>query len=188
VLALLSLTASAFVELARGGVQAARLSAAAAPAIQRLASAHAMVRGRGRAAHAPRTNQPGWPAGCGCARAGLSGLACGLACRLTDHRAAAAAAATASRAARLGCEGPTPRAASAWPVRRPLRPLWPAVWTEIYLCDVCSCQEILRRNGRGQLRVGWMPRAWRRPWRMVGGSDGACAEAAFDHDQNPSSD
>eukprot|EP01047_Picozoa_sp_COSAG01_P058649 COSAG01_NODE_6937_length_3431_cov_20.894358_1_plen_59_part_00 len=24
-----------------------------------------------------------------------------------------------------------------------------AVFTEIYLCDVCSCQEILRRNGRG---------------------------------------
>jgi hypothetical protein len=26
-----------------------------------------------------------------------------------------------------------------------------AVLTEIYLCNVCSCQEILRRNGRGQL-------------------------------------
>eukprot|EP01047_Picozoa_sp_COSAG01_P037290 COSAG01_NODE_2955_length_6799_cov_5.722090_3_plen_198_part_00 len=25
-----------------------------------------------------------------------------------------------------------------------------AVLTEIYLCSVCSCQEILRRNGRGQ--------------------------------------
>jgi hypothetical protein len=24
------------------------------------------------------------------------------------------------------------------------------VLTEIYLCNVCSCQEILRRNGRGQ--------------------------------------
>jgi pyrroline-5-carboxylate reductase len=24
-----------------------------------------------------------------------------------------------------------------------------AVMTEIYLCDVCSCQELLRRNGRG---------------------------------------
>jgi hypothetical protein len=24
-----------------------------------------------------------------------------------------------------------------------------AVFTEIYLCNVCSCQEILRRNGRG---------------------------------------
>jgi hypothetical protein len=24
-----------------------------------------------------------------------------------------------------------------------------AVLTEIYLCDVCSCQEILRRHGRG---------------------------------------
>jgi hypothetical protein len=23
--------------------------------------------------------------------------------------------------------------------------------TEIYLCGICSCQEILRRNGRGQL-------------------------------------
>jgi hypothetical protein len=26
-----------------------------------------------------------------------------------------------------------------------------AVLTEIYLCDVCSCHEILRRNGRGSL-------------------------------------
>jgi ATP-dependent RNA helicase RhlE len=25
-----------------------------------------------------------------------------------------------------------------------------AVLTEIYLCNVCSCQEILRHNGRGQ--------------------------------------
>eukprot|EP01047_Picozoa_sp_COSAG01_P071277 COSAG01_NODE_11021_length_2025_cov_19.414313_4_plen_149_part_00 len=25
-----------------------------------------------------------------------------------------------------------------------------AVLTEIYLCNVCSCQQILRRNGRGQ--------------------------------------
>jgi hypothetical protein len=25
-----------------------------------------------------------------------------------------------------------------------------AVLPEIYLCNVCSCQEILRRNGRGQ--------------------------------------
>jgi hypothetical protein len=25
--------------------------------------------------------------------------------------------------------------------------------TEIYLCNVCSCQEILRRNGRGQLEA-----------------------------------
>jgi hypothetical protein len=24
-----------------------------------------------------------------------------------------------------------------------------AVFTEIYLCNVCFCQEILRRNGRG---------------------------------------
>jgi hypothetical protein len=26
-----------------------------------------------------------------------------------------------------------------------------AVLTEIYLCNVCSCPEILRRNGRGQV-------------------------------------
>ena len=26
---------------------------------------------------------------------------------------------------------------------------WAAILTEIYLCNVCSCQEILRRNGRG---------------------------------------
>jgi hypothetical protein len=31
-----------------------------------------------------------------------------------------------------------------------LRPLWRPVLAEIYLCNVCSCQEILRRNGRGQ--------------------------------------
>jgi hypothetical protein len=37
-------------------------------------------------------------------------------------------------------------------VRRPLRPFWRAVLTEIYLCDVYSCQEILRRNGRVQER------------------------------------
>jgi hypothetical protein len=30
-------------------------------------------------------------------------------------------------------------------------PLWAAALTEIYLCDVCSCHEILRRNGRGQV-------------------------------------
>jgi hypothetical protein len=37
--------------------------------------------------------------------------------------------------------------------RRPLRPFWRAL-AEIYLCNVCSCQEMLRRNGRGQaLRV-----------------------------------
>jgi hypothetical protein len=35
-------------------------------------------------------------------------------------------------------------------VRQPLRPFWPAVLTEIYLCNPCSCQEISRRNGRGQ--------------------------------------
>jgi hypothetical protein len=29
-----------------------------------------------------------------------------------------------------------------------------AVLTEIYLCNVCSCQEILRRNGRGQSGAG----------------------------------
>jgi hypothetical protein len=28
-------------------------------------------------------------------------------------------------------------------------PFGGAVWTEIYLGNVCSCQEILRRNGRG---------------------------------------
>eukprot|EP01049_Picozoa_sp_SAG25_P015028 SAG25_NODE_2891_length_1331_cov_0.860390_1_plen_106_part_00 len=26
-----------------------------------------------------------------------------------------------------------------------------AILTEIYLCNVCSCQEIVRRNGRGQV-------------------------------------
>jgi hypothetical protein len=33
-----------------------------------------------------------------------------------------------------------------------------AILTEIYLCNVCSCQEILRRNGRGQETL----RSWRR--------------------------
>jgi hypothetical protein len=35
-------------------------------------------------------------------------------------------------------------------VRRPLRPFLAAILTEIYLCGICSCQERLRRNGRGQ--------------------------------------
>jgi hypothetical protein len=33
-------------------------------------------------------------------------------------------------------------------VRHPLRPFQAAVLTEIYRCNVCSCQEILRRHGR----------------------------------------
>ena len=37
-------------------------------------------------------------------------------------------------------------------VRRPLRPFWRAVLTEIYLCDVCSCQEILRRSATAASR------------------------------------
>eukprot|EP01047_Picozoa_sp_COSAG01_P034556 COSAG01_NODE_2602_length_7394_cov_2.281563_4_plen_139_part_00 len=35
-------------------------------------------------------------------------------------------------------------------MRRPLRPFWRPFSTEIDLCDACSCQEILRCNGRGQ--------------------------------------
>jgi hypothetical protein len=35
-------------------------------------------------------------------------------------------------------------------VRRPLRPFWRGGSTEIYLRNVCSCPETLRRNGRGQ--------------------------------------
>jgi hypothetical protein len=35
-------------------------------------------------------------------------------------------------------------------VRRPCCVLLGGRLAEIYLCDVCSCQEILRRNGRGQ--------------------------------------
>eukprot|EP01047_Picozoa_sp_COSAG01_P033534 COSAG01_NODE_2472_length_7625_cov_9.664895_4_plen_89_part_00 len=31
---------------------------------------------------------------------------------------------------------------------------WAAGLTEIYLCNVCSCQEISRRNGRGQGALG----------------------------------
>jgi hypothetical protein len=42
---------------------------------------------------------------------------------------------------------PTARATSTC---RATRPGAAAVLTEIYLCNVCSCQEILRRNGRGQ--------------------------------------
>eukprot|EP01047_Picozoa_sp_COSAG01_P001941 COSAG01_NODE_48_length_31904_cov_21.696997_25_plen_135_part_00 len=37
-------------------------------------------------------------------------------------------------------------------VRRPLCPFWRPVLTEIYLCGVCSGQEMLRRNGRGQVQ------------------------------------
>jgi phytoene dehydrogenase-like protein len=35
-----------------------------------------------------------------------------------------------------------------------LRPFWWPVLTEIYLCDVCCGQEILRRHGRGQTPCG----------------------------------
>jgi hypothetical protein len=36
-------------------------------------------------------------------------------------------------------------------VRRPLRPFWrPICLRFTYMCNVCSCQNILRRNGRGQ--------------------------------------
>jgi hypothetical protein len=50
-----------------------------------------------------------------------------------------------------------------------------AVLAEIYLCNVCSCQEMLRRNGRGQRtslsttrstwRRGRCGTAWRSTWR-----------------------
>jgi hypothetical protein len=43
-------------------------------------------------------------------------------------------------------------------VRRPLRPFWPAVLTGIYLGNVCSCQEMLRRHGRGQAWWWWTTR------------------------------
>jgi hypothetical protein len=36
-------------------------------------------------------------------------------------------------------------------VRRPSRRFLAAILTEIYRCNVCSCQEILRRNGHDQL-------------------------------------
>eukprot|EP01047_Picozoa_sp_COSAG01_P095911 COSAG01_NODE_26519_length_711_cov_1.573529_1_plen_119_part_10 len=39
-------------------------------------------------------------------------------------------------------------------VRRPLRAFWRPCLTEIYLCGVCSCPEILSRNGRGQAALG----------------------------------
>ena len=44
-----------------------------------------------------------------------------------------------------------------------------AFLTEIYLCNVCSCQEILRHNGRGQgdcdrLVRQWWVEAATRPW------------------------
>jgi hypothetical protein len=35
-------------------------------------------------------------------------------------------------------------------VGRPFASFCAAVLAEIYLCNVCSCQETLRRNGRGQ--------------------------------------
>jgi hypothetical protein len=41
--------------------------------------------------------------------------------------------------------------------------------TEIYLCNVCSCHEILRRNGRGQLMRGFLkknrPKGLRLLWQ-----------------------
>jgi hypothetical protein len=39
-------------------------------------------------------------------------------------------------------------------VRRPLRPFRLTVLTDIYLCNVCSCQEILRRNAAGSGAIG----------------------------------
>jgi hypothetical protein len=44
-------------------------------------------------------------------------------------------------------------------VRRLLRPLWSADLTEIYLCNACSCQEMLRRNGRCQELLDRLPPA-----------------------------
>jgi hypothetical protein len=38
-------------------------------------------------------------------------------------------------------------------VWRPSRPLWRPFSTEIYLCNVCSCQGMLRRSGRAQARA-----------------------------------
>jgi hypothetical protein len=58
-------------------------------------------------------------------------------------------------------EVPCPAHATARPaltVRRPLRPLWRPVLAEIYLCNVCSCQERLRRHGRGQPALGRLER------------------------------
>jgi hypothetical protein len=49
-------------------------------------------------------------------------------------------------------------------VRRPLRPLW-RLLAEICLCSVCSCQEILRRNGRASWRRPCCTR--RHPWRVA---------------------
>jgi hypothetical protein len=43
-----------------------------------------------------------------------------------------------------------------------------AVLTEIYLCNVCSCQEILRRNGRGQelSELTWEPQTLHKTLHM----------------------
>jgi hypothetical protein len=57
---------------------------------------------------------------------------------------------TRSRYAQAMLDEMIPPSAIAAMVRRPLRPFWPAVLAEIYLRNVCSCQEILRPpNGRG---------------------------------------
>eukprot|EP01049_Picozoa_sp_SAG25_P004629 SAG25_NODE_295_length_10249_cov_5.144926_13_plen_93_part_00 len=45
-------------------------------------------------------------------------------------------------------------AGNTFEARRPWRPFVAGVWTEIYLCNVCSRQEILRRHGRGQAELG----------------------------------
>jgi hypothetical protein len=54
-----------------------------------------------------------------------------------------------------------------------LRPsFWRPILTEIYLCDVCSCQELLRRNGRGQATRSWPPSG------SVSSSGRRCARAS----------
>jgi endonuclease/exonuclease/phosphatase family metal-dependent hydrolase len=52
-----------------------------------------------------------------------------------------------------------------------------AVLTEIYLCDVCSCQELLRRNGRGQVCKSWALATFREEAAATAAIESAAAGA-----------
>jgi hypothetical protein len=89
------------------------------------------------------------------AAAGMGGGAARAAGSLTPPDPALVSARTsiasrASFASRTSLSSDTgSEVSSARLVGRPLRPFRRPVLTGIYLCSVCSCQEILRRNGRG---------------------------------------
>jgi hypothetical protein len=97
-----------------------------------------------------------------------------------------------------GRRGPPTAAPPSAQVRRPWRPFWRAVWTGIYLCGLCSRQEVLRRSGRGQPRraaaAGGRGRGRGGGTAAAGGGGAAahapageprCGHAAHAHDSSP---